>query len=96
MLGADRTISKAMCPGAGGVSEIIEDGINGLMVPPANVDVLANTITRILNDKQLTNYIRRNGLKIVREKFSWERAARQTLKLYEKVCEEHAKRRTQH
>lgn len=85
-----------VCPGAGGVSEIIEDGINGLMVPPANVDALTNAITRILNDKQLAKRLRRGGLKIVREKFSWERAARQTLELYEKVCEEHAKRRTQH
>lgn len=85
-----------VCPGAGGVSEIIEDGINGLMVPPANVDALVNAITRILNDKQLAKRLRRSGLKIVREKFSWERAARQTLRLYEKVCEEHAKRHTQH
>ncbi|TKJ25332.1 MAG: hypothetical protein CEE41_04545 [Hadesarchaea archaeon B3_Hades] len=85
-----------VCPRAGGVSEVIEDGINGLMVPPTNVDALADAITRILSDKQLAKRLRGSGLKIVREKFSWERAARQTLELYEKVREEHAKRRTQH
>ncbi len=85
-----------ICPKAGGVSEIIEDGINGLMVPPADVNALANTIVHILNDRRLAKRLRRSGLKTVREKFSWERTARRTLELYEKVCEEHAKRHTQH
>ncbi|MFQ6129248.1 MAG: glycosyltransferase family 4 protein [Candidatus Hadarchaeaceae archaeon] len=85
-----------VCPRAGGVSEIIKDEINGLMFPPADVDTLANVITRVLRDEQLAKRLRRSGLKIVREKFSWERAARQTLELYERVREEHAKRGTRH
>jgi len=85
--------APAICTRAGGIQEIIEDGVNGLMVPLASDDALANAILRILNDRKLAKRLRTNGSTTVREKFSWERTAKQTLALYEAVGEEHAKRR---
>ena len=37
----------------GGVPEILEDGVTGLMVPPDNPQALADAMLRILRDKEL-------------------------------------------
>ncbi|MDI6819562.1 MAG: glycosyltransferase family 4 protein [Candidatus Hodarchaeaceae archaeon] len=82
-----------VCTRVGGVPEIVEDEINGLMVPPADADALADAILRVLDDGELAKKLRANGLRVAREKFSWEKTARETLTLYETMCGEHAKYR---
>lgn len=76
-----------VCTRAGGVPEIVENEINGLMVPPADADALADAILRVLDDRELAKKLRVNGLRVAREKFSWEKTARETLTLYETMCE---------
>ena len=36
-----------------GVAEIVEDGINGILVPPRDADALAQAIEKLLDDPQL-------------------------------------------
>jgi glycogen(starch) synthase len=79
-----------VCTRTEGALEIIQDNVNGVMVPPADDDALANAILEILNDRELAGKLRANGLKIVKEKFSLEKMAKQTLAIYEQVCETHA------
>jgi glycosyltransferase involved in cell wall biosynthesis len=74
-----------VCTRVGGVPEVIENGVNGLMVPPADDDALASAILTILNDRELAKRLSRNGLKIARERFNWEKTARETLVLYESI-----------
>ena len=81
-----------ICTRAGGTSEIVENGVNGLMVPPANDDALADAILNVLNDRELAKRLGTKGAATVRKKFTWERTAKQTLAVYEAVSEEHAKR----
>ncbi len=38
---------------AGGIPDIVEDGVNGLLVPPADVHALAAAIERLLTDREL-------------------------------------------
>lgn len=45
----------------GGIPEIIDDGTNGLMVPPANPDLLADKIIVALTDTELRKMIKRNA-----------------------------------
>jgi len=82
----------AICTRTGGTPEIVENGVNGLMVPPANDGALADAILKILNNHKLAEQLRKNGSSTVSKKFTWERTAKQTLALYEAVSEEHAKR----
>jgi len=84
----------AICTRTGGTPEIVENGVNGLMVPPANDDALADAIIKLLNNRKLVEKLRANGPLTVRKKFSWERAAKQILVVYEAISEEHAKRRS--
>ncbi|HIK56795.1 MAG TPA: glycosyltransferase [Synechococcales cyanobacterium M55_K2018_004] len=44
-----------------GPGEIIEDGVSGLLVPPANADALAQSILRVLTDPGLQQDLSRNG-----------------------------------
>ena len=43
---------------AGGVTEIVEDGVNGLLVPPQDPAVLAGAIQRFLADETLRARLR--------------------------------------
>ncbi len=70
---------------AGGLSETIEDGQTGLLVPPDNVDQLAQTITRVLRDKTLSARLGQNGRRKVEIDYNWINVARQTVALYEDV-----------
>jgi glycosyltransferase involved in cell wall biosynthesis len=82
-----------VCTKTQGAMDIVNDGVNGVMVSPADEDVLADAIVRVLSDPRLAERLRTNGLKLVHERFSWMKTAKTTLTLYEEVCEENAKRR---
>ena len=49
----------------GGNPDLIEDGVNGLLVEPGGTDDLHNAITRIINDPDLANRLRDGGRKAV-------------------------------
>ncbi len=43
---------------AGGVAEVLEDGVNGLVVEPGDVDALAGAISRFFGDESLAERLR--------------------------------------
>lgn len=45
----------------GGVPDMIEDGINGLLVPPGDVDALSQAMQRLLDTPQLREHLGRAG-----------------------------------
>ena len=57
------------------VSEIIQDGINGLLIPSEDTDALTNTIINLYNHPKTISHLVKNGYKIVNEKFSINRVA---------------------
>jgi starch synthase len=68
----------------GGVAELIEDEVNGLLVPPNDPAELSKAITRMLEDDALRKRCGRNGRALIERSFSWERVSSQ---LYEIYCE---------
>jgi glycosyltransferase involved in cell wall biosynthesis len=54
----------------GGTSEIIEDGVTGLLIPPNDSDLLAEAIAKIFSDRELTNKMVENGYRQAKTKFS--------------------------
>jgi L-malate glycosyltransferase len=67
---------------AGGIPEIVEDGVNGLLVPPRDHAELARAIVLTLNDPGLRERLAGAGLKRVRERFTVERMVAQTHDAY--------------
>lgn len=59
----------------GGCREYAFDGETALVVPPGDADAMADAIGRLRADRGLRERLARNGLNLVKERFSWERAA---------------------
>jgi len=57
---------------SGGITDLVADGVNGLLVPPHDPDRLAETLNRLLRDDALRAELGRHGREIVRRKFSFE------------------------
>lgn len=72
-----RVIIEAMACGkpvigtrAGGVPEIIDEGVTGLMVPPGNPEAMAEAIVRLAKDKDAIKSMGTMGAMAARERFS--------------------------
>lgn len=57
----------------GGIPEMVEDGVTGLLVPPRDPVALGDAIVRLLTDHPLADILGRNGQRLVRERFCVER-----------------------
>lgn len=71
------------CPN--GPAELIEDGVNGLLVPVGEVDALANAILRMIEDRSFAEKCGENAKKIL-ETHSIEKIAKQYLDYIELVA----------
>lgn len=71
----------------GGFSEIIHNRFNGVKFQCGSVNSLKDSVLEVLNDFQLSSRLIENGLKVVREKYSWEHVAELTIKIYSEVLE---------
>jgi glycosyltransferase involved in cell wall biosynthesis len=58
----------------GGVSEVLRDGVDALLVPPDEPDVLADAVARVLDDAALADRLVAAGAERVLTEFSAERA----------------------
>ncbi|MDX1810146.1 MAG: glycosyltransferase family 4 protein [Sulfurospirillaceae bacterium] len=52
-----------------GCNEIIENGVNGLIIPPKDISVLYNAMYNILQDNQKTTYMAENARKMIVDRY---------------------------
>jgi glycosyltransferase involved in cell wall biosynthesis len=62
----------AIASRVGGIPDIIEDGVSGLLVPPADPQALANAIERVARDPTFAKRLADAGRERLRTHFSWE------------------------
>ncbi len=67
----------------GGVPEMIEDGVSGLLVPAHDAVALADAISRLLLDHPLADMLARNGHDVVHDRFSVEFMVRTVEDIYD-------------
>jgi len=72
----------------GGIVEVVEDGKTGVLVPPAQPDVLAGAINRVLADPALARAMGRAGRRRVEAQFSWVSIAERTEQVYKAAIDE--------
>jgi glycosyltransferase involved in cell wall biosynthesis len=70
----------------GGIPEIVEHGVNGLLVPPRDHRAMAAAIVRLLKDEALRRTMGTAGLGRVRAHFTVERMVAETAKVYDRVA----------
>ena len=69
----------------GGLTEVVEDGRTGLLVPPADASQLANGLLAFLKDTAAARAMGERGRVLVETKFGWPEIARQTAEVYRGV-----------
>src|SRR5262245_38760559 len=74
---------------AGGIPEIVEDGVNGLLVPARDAAGLAAAVVRALKDAALLKRMGDAGFARVRERFTVERMVAETAAIYARVGGRH-------
>ncbi len=66
-------------------ADIIEDGQNGLLVPPADPKSMADAALRIFKDPQFARQLAQNAYAKVKEKYNVELMVKNTLEVYREV-----------
>ncbi len=69
----------------GGTPEIITPGVDGLLVPPADIPALAAGVARLARDRRMAAEIGLAARRTVEQRFTAERMAAETGRLYEAV-----------
>jgi L-malate glycosyltransferase len=77
---------------AGGIPEVVVDGVTGLLVPPRDHRALADAIVTMLGDEAKRKAFGAEGHRQVRERFSVDRMVRDTVAVYERVVAAHDSR----
>ncbi|MDN5294346.1 MAG: hypothetical protein PWQ31_1651 [Eubacteriales bacterium] len=72
----------------GGFAEIVNHGVNGMKFYNGSAQSLADNVLTVLGSAELRERLRAEGLKTVREKYSWDAVARKTAGVYREVLRE--------
>lgn len=72
----------------GGVPEVVRREETGILVPPRDVESLADAIVRVARDAAGRERMGHNGRAFVKEHYSWERSLDMMAQLYEQLIDE--------
>ncbi len=73
----------------GGLSEIVEHGVNGLKSINGSSESIGADILELLKNEDLVKNIRKNAQGSITDNYSWEKVAKDTNSLYNKVIEKY-------
>ena len=72
----------------GGIPEVVQDGVTGLLVPPRDAEVLAEKIRAILDDSALAKNLGQAARAHIERGYSLDAMGARLLRLYEKLAEQ--------
>lgn len=91
--GISNSILESMAAGipvistsVGGMSEAIEDGVSGYLIPPKRPDILAGKITYLLENKDIAAKMGKNGSDKIRKEFNNKLLVFRFEDLYERMA----------
>lgn len=70
----------------GGVSEIVKDGYNGVLLDLNSSKEIENLVLSLLNDESLLRNLSQHAVETIAKKFSWSVNLEKYLDVYEKAC----------
>lgn len=73
---------------AGGIPEIVRDGVNGLLVRPRDPSALAGAMVRLLSDREARQRLGAAGRRIVEDEFSIRAMVEGNLRVYDRLLDE--------
>ena len=66
----------------GGLADAVEDGVTGLLVPPADPEALRVAVEKLLGDAALRAELGANARREAEDRYSWAAATESLLSLY--------------
>ncbi len=72
----------------GGIPEAVEDGVNGFLIKPGDIDSLAEKLELLINDAALRVKMGKASLLLAKEKFSAAKIGMQLAEIYDKLRSE--------
>lgn len=76
----------------GGIPEVIQDGVDGILIPPTDANELARAIINIFKDREFSDNLALNARKRIVEYFSIESTAKRIGSLYQELIAEKTQR----
>ena len=73
----------------GGLSEVVDHGLNGIKVSPGDPHSLAEGILQLLQQEDYARELAARALERVTSRYTWDRVAGATLEVYRRVLAEH-------
>ncbi len=67
----------------GGTREVIQNGVNGFLVPPRNGKAVAQTLSKLLSLKNDNQIFREESRKTIEASFDWDKNVQNLVKTYE-------------
>ncbi len=66
----------------GGIPELVQDGTNGVLVPPEDADALASAISDLYPDRERAEAMGRAGRDLIMRRHAWPGVLHQILDVY--------------
>jgi glycosyltransferase involved in cell wall biosynthesis len=92
------TVLEAMACGVpviasnvGGISEQVDDGITGLLIPAQNAELMARSASLLLKDPNLTEKMGKAAILKVKDRFTLEHQVKQYVQWYEEILKSRSK-----
>lgn len=67
------------------ISEIVKDGVNGILVKPGDAENLAKAVIELLTKDEKAKLLGENGRKMIEGFYNWESLMEQETKLYDEI-----------
>ena len=77
---------------AGAIPSVVQDGTDGLLVPPRDVPALTDALTRLLEDESLRHRLGEHGRQKVLKRYTWETVVARFRQVYEQAVEQNRSR----
>jgi glycosyltransferase involved in cell wall biosynthesis len=83
--------TPVVASGLGGLPEVVEHGVTGFVVQPANVAELGERLAQVLGDRRLAERLGRSARECVLDRFTWEACAERCLTAYSELVDSSAR-----
>lgn len=80
--------TPVICSSAGGLTEVVENGVTGRVVPPGDAAALAAALANCLADRDKTAQMARRAREHALEHLTFDRQIDKTLQVYETVLDQ--------